>query len=277
MNNIEKAKNKVNCAKINAPSCIYQITPDNITIDVGNTYTVNSNQKANVKNVGNHKNAMLEFYIPKGSDGNGDKIKVGITKSINFNEEALVEDVYKDGVHTLNFYIPRGNPGDAILQMAYIVTFEDNYPKEGYVVENLGKLPLTRIELDTSGIIFLENDLVKFKKIGYYKVTFVARAYVKVLDVFDESKDFVALGFKEKDTDNVYIGGTSFITGNNSRTIFGQGILSVYDTNKLYELVNLSNQNIYLKTPDLQNISSDSYFVNAPVSIIIEYIGKSAN
>lgn len=57
-------------------------------------------------------------------------------------------------------------------------------------------------------------------------------------------------------------------------TDIAQGIISVDNIANVYELVNLSKRSIYLDIPDLENINSNSYFVNAPVNIIVEYLGR---
>lgn len=53
-----------------------------------------------------------------------------------------------------------------------------------------------------------------------------------------------------------------------------EGMLAITDTKKEFELVNLSNKNIYLITPDIENIKSKSYFTNSLVTVFIEYLGK---
>lgn len=54
---------------------------------------------------------------------------------------------------------------------------------------------------------------IKFRKIGHFKVLFKVNAYVKKNDTnFDSNQDFVALDFKPKDSDNIYIGASAFIT-----------------------------------------------------------------
>lgn len=277
MNNLEKAKKAVKCAKEKENFYICNINGNDSTVRVANTYTINSNEKAKVKNIGNNKNAVLEFYIPKGSDGNSEKIKVGSTQTVDAGEYADVQDVFNDGVHTLNFYIPKGDNSNSLVNIAYLVTFENNYPADGLEIKELGIIPLTRVELDTANICTLENNLIKFNKDGYYKITFIVRSYVKTTNPFDISKDFVSLGFREQNTDNIYIGGSEFITDSTAKSIYAQGLLSIADTNKLYEIVNLSKRSIYLKTPDLQNINTNSYFVNAPVSLVVEYLGKKTN
>lgn len=106
-------------------------------------------------------------------------------------------------------------------------------------------------------------------------MSFKVNAYVKKNGTnFDSNQDFVTLGFKQKDSNNIYIGASVFITDEVSREITADGILVVLDTNVEYNLVNLSKQSIYLKTPDLKNINSNYYFVNSLVTIIIEYLGN---
>lgn len=47
---------------------------------------------------------------------------------------------------------------------------------------------------------------IKFRKIGHFKVLFKANAYVKKNGTnFDSNQDFVALGFKQKDSNNLYL------------------------------------------------------------------------
>lgn len=58
------------------------------------------------------------------------------------------------------------------------------------------------------------------------------------------------------------------------KEITANGIVAVGDPSILYSLVNLGKKSIYLKTPDLKNINSNSYFVNSPVLITIEYLGN---
>ena len=69
------------------------------------------------------------------------------------------------------------------------------------------------------------------------------------------------------------MGASNFISDEMPKEISGDGIVAVVDPSILYSLVNLGKKSIYLKTPDLNNINSDSYFVNSPVSILFEYIG----
>ena len=73
---------------------------------------------------------------------------------------------------------------------------------------------------------------IKFRKIGHFKVSFKVNAYIKKNDTnFDSNQDFVALGFKQKDSNNIYIGASVFISDEVSREITADGILVILDTN----------------------------------------------
>ena len=251
MDNMEKALKKVKCAKLDGP--IYNCLPipgptgpaGPTTVNVGNTYTINSNENAKVQNSGTNDNVILDFYIPKGSDGNGEKGDIG----------------------------PTGPEGPYLIEMAYVTKFIDNFTDDGIEVKIMEDIPISRKEIDNKNIVTLNNNKIKFNKAGHYKISFKVNAYVKKDNVFDPSKDFVAIGFKPNDSDNIYVGASNFISDEMPKEISGDGIVAVVDPSILYSLVNLGKKSIYLKTPDLNNINSDSYFVNSPVSILFEYIG----
>lgn len=95
--------------------------------------------------------------------------------------------------------------GPNLIEMAYLAKFIDNFTYDGIEVKELGNLHLTRKEIDTKNIVMLENDTIKFRKIGHFKVSFKVNAYVKKNDTnFDSNQDFVALGFKTQDSNNLY-------------------------------------------------------------------------
>ncbi len=82
------------------------------TIEIGNTITGEPNTEAMVENVGTNTNVILNFKIPRGTDGiSGDKIIVGETQTLDANARAKVVDTKINNVHTLDFYIPQGFDG----------------------------------------------------------------------------------------------------------------------------------------------------------------------
>lgn len=104
-----------------------------VTVNVGLTETVSSDEDAVVTNGGTDKNVVLNFKIPKGKSGDigptGPKGEIGPrglpgeigisqavtvdgTETINPGEEAFVQDDFDSNIHHLTFYIPKGEVGD---------------------------------------------------------------------------------------------------------------------------------------------------------------------
>lgn len=135
-------------------------------------------------------------------------------------------------------------------------------------------MPIGRLKLDISDIVTLDTneETIRFNVAGYYKITFTVSAYAQQSDTdFDPTKYFVALGFRLVSKDDIFIVASEWIYYDEPTQIMGQGIISVGDIANAYELVNLSSQTIFLNTPDLNCISSVSYFTNSLITIVIEY------
>ena len=165
---------------------------------------------------------------------------------------------------------PTGPIGPALstYRNAYLVTYNDGSSSAGIVIPSNEALPLERKELDSTNLVTLDT-------IGYYKLTFIVSSYVKKSEPdFNPNTDFVSIGFRQKNTDNIYIGASTWINDEIAKQITAQGTIAVENTNNIYELVNLSKKDIYLFTPDIINIGSHSYFTNSLITIVIEYLGK---
>ena len=134
--------------------------------------------------------------------------------------------------------------------------------------DNIYKDALNRIERDSKCNPFGCN------LVGYYKITFVVSARIEPENPFSSESDFVTIGFRQINTDNVYIGTSKWIYENKYTNLLAQGILAVDNPANIYELVNLSSKTIYLNTPDIKHIKSISYFNNAIVNIVVEYLGR---
>ena len=176
------------------------------------------------------------------------------------------------------FYRGTGPTGPALsnYRNAYLATFNDGTSSDGIMVQVNEALPLERKELDQSNLITLDNKnkIIKFNTIGYYKLTFIVSSYVKKTGDFNPNTDFVSLGFRKINTDNIYIGASNWINDEITKQITAQGVIAVEDINDMYELVNIGQKDIYLLTPDISNISSKSYFTNSLITVIIEYLGR---
>lgn len=209
------------------------------------------------------------FNYPKtiiciGPTGSSDTIMVNSTATAEPGYEAKVIDTKVGNTHKLDFVIPRWydgtvgptGPANSSIFAAYLVTFNDlDNAAEGIIIQNGDRLPIKRLEIDGSNLVTLNNndETIKFNKAGYYKIAFTTSASIDEETVFDPKKDFVALGFRKIDTDNIYIGASKWIYDGRPTQLLGQGIIAVEDTNNLYELVNVSKRNIKLIASEIEN------------------------
>ena len=106
------------------------------------------------------------------------------------------------------------------------------------------------MELDVSNLLELDEKegLIKFNVAGYYRIFFTVSAYPSVNDVeFDPTKDIVSIGFKETNTDNVYLGVGQWVYNAEPVELSACGIIAVVDTAVTYELSNLGKYKIFLR------------------------------
>lgn len=175
---------------------------------------------------------------------------------------------------------PTGPAGPELLRAAYIVTFNDGTAAQGVVVPENTRVPLDRKELDISNLVTLDSneETIKFNAIGYYKITINVYGYIKLTNSqFNPATDFISIGLRQIGTDNIYIGASKWCYNEEVDQLTAQGILSVNNISNLYEVVNVSKTSICLDSPDLQNINTNSYFVNPFVNIVIEYLGRQGS
>ncbi len=335
---------------------------------VRSTTTLNSNDDARVEAKYENDKTYLDFFIPRGSDGQSDRIQAGKTLSGNPEECARVSDRYNDGVHYfdflipkgemgekgiqgekgekgekgdtgprglpgeigisevitidgtqtvepdeqaevqddkdgnihhLTFYIPRGQkgekgekgiqgekgdtgprgetgaPGTLDILGAMVISYNDdpnNFPSVGEEITSGARLPLKRLELDHGNAITLDNveNKIKFAKTGLYHLTFTVNAYVKKTGAdFDPITDFVAVAFREVDSDNILASANTWTENESAKNMSGQGLFIVDDVSKEYELVNLQQKSMYLNGADVQKTISHSYFSVPMVSLVV--------
>ncbi len=169
---------------------------------------------------------------------------------------------------------PTGPTGPEKIGAAYVVSFNQAYPKDGLAVLPNASLPLNRKEIDTDSIITLENNTIKFNKVGYYHISFAVNGYAPCVDPFNETTDFISVGFRKVGSDNVYVGVSKWIYNEEQEHVTATGIVSINDTNAPYELANLNMYPLYLITPFINDINTNSYFANSTVTLFIEYLGS---
>lgn len=246
-----------------------------VTITIGKTETGTPGQIASVQNIGTTENVVLDFIVPQGPTGpTGPTGPRGIQgESGPVGPQGLPGSIGPQGIQG-----PTGPAGPEIIGAVYLVSYNlITYPNDGAEVTVQGRIPISRVEIDTNNIVTLNtnDNTIKFNKAGFYKVKFIVNGYIKNIgSPLDPTKDFVTIGFRQTGTDNTYIGGSVFLTDPVATPVIGEGIITVVSTNMDYELVNLSKETIYLNSPSIDDVSSTSYFTNPLATIIIEYLGR---
>lgn len=269
---------------------------------VGETFTIDSGKDAYVTSTQNGDKTYLNFYIPKGDNGNSERIMAGFVQTLDEGENADVQDRIMDGVHYLDFFIPKGDRGDrgpqgevgpqgvegqrgergptgptgptGIVETlgGMILSYADplTMKVDGEEIPSNGRLPLKRLELDYGGIITLGDDnTFKFNSEGVYKFTFSINAYTKKSGTdFSHESDFVAVALRGVGSDDIY-GAVNDWSVDVAHSMMGQGMLTVADKDIEYELVNIQKKSLFLVGGNIMQTISNSYFGVPMVSLII--------
>ena len=115
------------------------------------------------------------------------------------------------------------------MRSVYVVTFNDGTSADGILVTSGERLPLDRLELDIIDLITLDSneEIIQFNVEGYYKITFTLSAYSQPANTdFDPTTDFVSLEFRLVDTENLYIGASSWSYFEEASQMVGQEIIA---------------------------------------------------
>ena len=172
----------------------------------------------------------------------------------------------------------KGDRGGNIIPEIYIGTLRTpvfQVPNDGLEIKSGERLPLKDIHgrSVTPDIIELnsQENTLKFVEAGAYEVIFNFNGYVNYTqDNFNFETDFVSVGFREVDSDNVYIGVNDYSFNEVPHNISAIGVLQVADASKPYELVNLQKKSLYILGGEKSQTLTNSYFTTPIVSMIIK-------
>lgn len=178
--------------------------PGPSTIQIGNVETLESNEEAEVINVGTPVDVVLDFKIPKGEKGEkGDTgdigprgmpgeigrtehIAIDETETLEPGEPATVMDTFENWVHHLSFSIPKGDKGDVGERgpqgpagppgTEFVSSYGIRYSMTDTQI-NLPQGVDTIIPLPEKGTGFLteypDNNSIKIKENGVYLVSYL--------------------------------------------------------------------------------------------------------
>lgn len=172
---------------------------------------------------------------------------------------------------------PTGPTGPSEIKAVYVVTLKDpslELEEFGMEIKSGGRLPLRRMDITSTreNIIQLNSneDTIQFNEIGTYEIIFTFNGNILLTDNYDIKTDFVSVGFRAVDADEVYIGANNWNTDETPHNVTGIGLLRVTDIATAYELVNLQKKSMYLVGGDKKNTLTNSYFTTPMVTMIIK-------
>ncbi|MDO5569607.1 MAG: hypothetical protein Q4G04_05840 [bacterium] len=170
----------------------------------------------------------------------------------------------------------RGPAGPEKINSIYIVTLNQDINGAGIEILPNERLPLQRKEVDTGNICVLNSaeNTLQFNKTGAYKINIAINAYTPhENNIFNPDTDLISFGFKKVGDPIIYSGNSSFCYNEIGIESISQGIFIVNNITDPFELINLAKRNMYLTSPSIVNLNTDSYFANTLISITIEYLG----
>ncbi len=250
-------------------------TGDSQKIQAGDVTTLSPESSAEVSSRIIGDTLVFDFKIPRGFPGDkGERGEQGAQG--NPGERGDKGDPGEVGPQGVKG--DRGEQGPAgplSIPCAFILSYNDDpntFPVVGMEITSNSRLPLNRLEAHHDDIITLdpEQNTIQFKQTGLYYVSFVTNAYIKKSDTnFNPQTDFVAVSFRENNTDRIIASANTWSNEEVAHNISGQGLLVVNDISSLYELVNTQKRSIYINGADITQTVSNSYFTVPMVSVII--------
>ena len=170
------------------------------------------------------------------------------------------------------------NPELLAVREMYFATLQDPSlatTDEGYKVASGERIPIKTFQATSSRIsvarLDSDNNIITFTEKGTYEILANFNGYVKQTgDAFDPKTDFVCVGIREVDSDNVYIGTNQFTHLNIPHNITMMGVLQIADETKPYEIVNLQKKDLYLLAGQKDQTLTNSYFTTPLLNLIVK-------
>ncbi len=169
---------------------------------------------------------------------------------------------------------PAGIPGPLKIPTLLVLTSNKNVPDDGLKIDSDYRLPLEASTFDNTNSFYVtnRNNTITFLKAGTYKIEFIVQAHATNQSNSQDGSNIISIGFRKIEESTVYAGNSVFADKTIPTTIVGHGIVKLTTPNQLFELVNLSNFPIFLQSPKLTLLNTDSSPASPIVSVMIQAI-----
>ncbi len=167
---------------------------------------------------------------------------------------------------------PDGPPGPLEIPAAYFVTFNEGFPQGGLPVPSNTRIPIDIKISDINDDFILNTDdkTITIVHSGIYLINYTIEARVANSTLFNEDFDIISVGFRKVDEETVYAGASVWNDLQPGIAVVARGIVSTTLDNEVFEIVNLGLNTIYLNSPNIKLIYSESSFVNPVLSLTIQ-------
>lgn len=168
----------------------------------------------------------------------------------------------------------QGVPGPLEIPTLYVMTSYSDNPSGGIKVDADDRLPLETKVTDNTNSFYVtdRNNTITFLRKGMYRVDFIVQARTSDGVSALEASNIISIGFRKIEESTVYAGNSVWGSAQTPTTISGFGIVNLTYPNQLFELVNLGKYPIYLQSPKLDSLGTESSFANPVVTIMIQAI-----
>lgn len=250
-------------------------------IVVNSTTTIPANESARVEVNYNNNKTELSFYIPQGPKGDaGPKGEQGIQGLQGIQGPQGIQGVagpqgLKGDIGPMGPRGPQGATGPYQIRSAFIISYNNepnSLPADGLEISTNARLPLMRKETDYGDIINLDStsNTFTFNEVGVYQVVFTTNAWVMPADTrYNPATDFVAVGLRQVGTDAIEAAANTWTASRYANCITGLGVFVVSSLSQQYELVNLSNDTIYINGANINYTKTQSYFASPMVTMML--------
>ncbi len=167
-----------------------------------------------------------------------------------------------------------GPTGTSYTPTLFVITFNETVPPGGLKVDPDDRLPLETEIYDSDNLFYVSNvnNTITFMEKGIYKIDFTVQAHASEQINNQEAANIISVGFVKQEEPTVYAGNSVWGSKTTPTTISGHGIINLTYPKQLFELLNLGKYPIYLQSPKIDSLSTESSFASPIVTIMIQKI-----
>ncbi len=166
---------------------------------------------------------------------------------------------------------PQGIPGPLAVPSAFFITANDDLDPLGITVASNARIPIDTKIYDMNENFTLNDDYtITFKDGGVYFIELMVEAYTSQSAIYPGQSEVIGVGLRKLNETTIYVGGCSWDYQEPVVRINAHGIVTTVLQNDTFELINLAQDTIHLKSPNANNLITDSFFANPIVTIVIQ-------